>query len=297
MQCQVVPDKINQTANNNQSDIYNRLPAQIGDKPVSEFRSNGNPEIRRRNRFFEFAFDPKTGAISFLKEVGGRILADSRHKLGIFIAENFSSADYRRFLRQYLRSREMWAQLDFGKPFLPSSIAHKEGCAAGTVFEEISPLEFRFRLIPPLLFGMPRQLQLSYRFQPDRPEIDVTFEWFGKEPARLPHALWLSFTPRNPESWKLRKTGEWIDSGDVVHRGGRNLHAIDRFVECAVLRVESLEAVLVAPGKRSLLDFNDLSPNPEEGIHFNLYNNVWGTNFPMWMDGNLKFRFRLLGAP
>jgi hypothetical protein len=26
-------------------------------------------------------------------------------------------------------------------------------------------------------------------------------------------------------------------------------------------------------------------------MHFNLYNNVWGTNFPMWYEDDARFRF------
>ena len=50
---------------------------------------------------------------------------------------------------------------------------------------------------------------------------------------------------------------------------------------------------LVAPGEPSLLDFNDRQPPLERGMHFNLYNNVWGTNFPMWSDEDARFRFVL----
>jgi hypothetical protein len=31
-------------------------------------------------------------------------------------------------------------------------------------------------------------------------------------------------------------------------------------------------------------------------LHFNLYNNIWGTNHPMWYDEDAKFRFALILA-
>ncbi len=48
---------------------------------------------------------------------------------------------------------------------------------------------------------------------------------------------------------------------------------------------------LVAPGAPSLLNFKHTQPALEQGFHFNLYNNVWGTNFPMWYDEDARFRF------
>lgn len=34
-------------------------------------------------------------------------------------------------------------------------------------------------------------------------------------------------------------------------------------------------------------------PEPEAGAWFCLYNNVWGTNFPMWYGEDARFRFEL----
>jgi hypothetical protein len=34
-------------------------------------------------------------------------------------------------------------------------------------------------------------------------------------------------------------------------------------------------------------------PDYSRGVRFNLYNNKWGTNFPMWWEGSLAFRFVL----
>ena len=59
------------------------------------------------------------------------------------------------------------------------------------------------------------------------------------------------------------------------------------------LAIETLDAPLVAPGEPSLLNFNNRQPVLKRGMHFNLYNNVWGTNFPMWYDDDARFRFIL----
>jgi hypothetical protein len=57
------------------------------------------------------------------------------------------------------------------------------------------------------------------------------------------------------------------------------------------LLLTTLDAPLVAPGEPSLLDFNNEPPDLSKGMHFNLYNNVWGTNFPMWYHEAARFRF------
>jgi hypothetical protein len=113
----------------------------------------------------------------------------------------------------------------------------------------------------------------------------------------LPEALWLSFVPRiaDPRGWSLDKLGQRVSPLDVIRDGNRKLHAVDAGVfyrEAArQLSIETLDAPLVAPGKPSLLNFNNRQPALKHGMHFNLYNNVWGTNFPMWYEDDARFRF------
>ena len=57
--------------------------------------------------------------------------------------------------------------------------------------------------------------------------------------------------------------------------------------------IESMDAPLVAPGERNLLNFDNALPDPGDGMHFCLCNNVWGTNFAMWFEDDMQFRFKL----
>jgi hypothetical protein len=81
-----------------------------------------------------------------------------------------------------------------------------------------------------------------------------------------------------------------------VPYGNRKLHAVQEVAYCAddgTMSIQPLDAPLVAPGQRSLLDYNQRQPRMDEGLHFNLWNNVWNTNFPYWHGGDVKFRFTL----
>ena len=75
------------------------------------------------------------------------------------------------------------------------------------------------------------------------------------------------------------------------------MHAVGVGVACSDrqkrIEIETLDAPLVAPGALSLLNFTNDEPDLEEGVSFNLHNNVWGTNFPMWFEDDCRFRFRL----
>jgi hypothetical protein len=78
----------------------------------------------------------------------------------------------------------------------------------------------------------------------------------------------------------------------VVSRGARTLHAVQE-VRIDDVTIIPVDTVLAAPGKRSMLDFHNKLPDISGGVHFNLYNNIWGTNFPMWFGDDMEFRFTL----
>jgi hypothetical protein len=113
----------------------------------------------------------------------------------------------------------------------------------------------------------------------------------------LPEALWCSFVPPVTAGggWWFEKVGQWLSGADVVPKGNRRLHAVGVGAEYRDernrLAIETLDAPLVAVGAPVLLEFRDDLPKPEGGVHVNLFNNVWGTNFPQWFGEEARFRF------
>jgi len=42
-----------------------------------------------------------------------------------------------------------------------------------------------------------------------------------------------------------------------------------------------------------LLQFDNDPPDLRGGMHFNLFNNIWGSNFTMWYEHDVRFRFKI----
>ena len=46
--------------------------------------------------------------------------------------------------------------------------------------------------------------------------------------------------------------------------------------------------------KGKILEFDNKKEDiRKDGISFVLYNNVWGTNFPLWYEQNARFEFKI----
>ncbi|KAJ8311290.1 hypothetical protein KUTeg_011157 [Tegillarca granosa] len=141
-------------------------------------------------------------------------------------------------------------------------------------------------------------------------EIDVSLQWFGKTTTRLPESLNFVFIPtQNTDGahWMIHKLGQWIDPLNVVLNGSQRLHVVDRGVYYINSKSQGMEIVSYDAGLVNVLtpDWGvnafslPLKPIMSvDGMAFNLYNNLWGTNYIYWYpfeqrDIDQKFRFTL----
>ncbi len=226
-----------------------------------------------------------------------------------FSFQTFSSMDYQRFFNQYIleNQRVGWALEDFTKPGLKPEEA--ESCLwlpeVNTVYHRstVDAEHLLFHLTFPMEamrhYGAPGDIFLTYSLPAREKSLHIDLQWFNKKASRLPEAYWMSFQPDAPEdcTWFIEKMGQEIPPLAVVENGNRHLHASGDYVVCrcqtANLRISALDSPLVAPGQRSLLNFNNSQPDMSEGVHFCLLNNLWGTNFPMWFEEDCRFRFKI----
>ena len=244
------------------------------------------------NKFFRIEIDPDRACAESIYLKANKFEFKNS---GLFQYETFTREDYDRFRGQYLRLPDVsWAIHDFTKPDLPKDI-EKISCRgfSSNVHETVWGHGSRVTLCTNTFPGF-RRVEIEYVLLDYSNELEIRVRWFAKQPERLPHAAWCSFASSKSRSrYMFRKMNEFIDPADVVSRGARTLHAVEEVVIDDKALLVNLDSPLVAPGKPSLLNFHNKKPDLKGGVHFNLYNNVWGTNFPMWFGDNMLFRYRI----
>ena len=277
---------------------------------LSEYEPVPNLSALLETPLFDLAFGDDGSLVHLKLKKSDQVFADPTHRLASFGFEVFLAQDYEQFFREYTPKEfqdEWWVEEDFGKPGLDKlHLEHQRFLPhLARLFRRDQPNETRLLAelaVSPVVieqFGYPQRVWLEVVLAHQRPEIQFSLSWFGKAASRIPQAFWLSFTTMvaKPEAWRLEKLGQWISPLEVVSGGNRTLHAIGSGVRYQDgdlrLDLESLDAALVAPGQPALLRFENQPSELEGGMHFNLYNNVWGTNFPAWNEGDMRFRFRL----
>ena len=260
---------------------------------------------------FVLALDPKTGAICRLRnKKSGREWASKEHPLGLFSYQTLSQQDYAQFFASYIMSEEDWARKDFGKPNIERFGAKSQEWLPSVADLKLEESADNHRLLAKLAIhdeealssgraAFPAQMFVEFVLPKREPVIDLNFSWFQKPATRMPEALWLTFHPVVPDvkGWTLDKSDETVSPFEVIANGNRHMHALSKGFsykdERGELLIETIDAPLVALGVKSPLYFSNAQPDLSQGIHCNLFNNAWGTNYLMWFGEDMRFRFRI----
>jgi hypothetical protein len=265
--------------------------AKLTPAPVAEPQTG----TRLADNGWSAELDAATGDIARLTAPDGQVIAGQNGSLLGYRHESYDWTELQRHLDSYLQHRDEWAILDHDKPGLAKARtartaafvpAHLGIAPDGRTAIAELPEEARTAL------GGPARHDIAIRGL-DANTVEVTLTLRDKPANRMPEAGFLTLTPEAAQDWSLRKMGLWHDGRNIARRGGGQLQAVEAVraqVGGAMLTAGLLDAALVAPASAPFIPFQPQVPDYGGGIRINLYNNKWGTNFPMWWEGTLAFR-------
>lgn len=277
------------------------LPLPLQKEALAKMKEIDNPEVP--------VFTAKAQPIAALPWKT-TLLKDGKLTVDGLLYQMFDSSDYNSYLDHYLRAPLGWAFDDIGKTGLDRSKAVSVTLQAQVVRQEVQKVRKGIRTFSELIF--PKQTGVDERVYPEKMYVDILEYKEGKKaeialtllrkPAvRLPEAYWLSFNTDQLVSIIAEKIGERVDLLDVVEKGNRQMHGIDHYVDLitstGTIRIWSEAAFLVNVGEAKGINYSLDYPDKQGGIHFNLSNNLWGTNFQMWNEGSLSYRFTVEWIP
>ncbi len=254
----------------------------------------------------ELEFDLDTGGLCRVRFPNDCELTSARGQFAALAYESYDAQDFREYADSYLTRSAHWCIQDHGKPGLEHALTANSGHFhpdwLGVADEDGCRVigKFQFSGVAADDLGAPSAPEIRYRFV-DRNTLRVTVCLFEKPANRMPEATFLTFAPAaDPESWCFRKLGHDVNPRAVVMNGNRQMHAVQS-ASCKTsfglhLKITPLDCPLAGPAEVPFLPFWRGEVTMRKGIRFCLHNNKWGTNFPMWCEGNLAFRFHLMLA-
>lgn len=231
------------------------------------------------------------------------LFTDGKLRIKGLVYRTYDSDDYNRFLGAYLRCHDQWAYHDLGKTGVNESSAISSSVTARIVrFSNKQTKHACYELAFPQIAELdnrlyPQHIYADVKTLKGGSTVELALTVVGKPAVRLPESYWLSFGADDIIGLVAEKIGERVDLTDVVERGNRQMHGIDQYVDIITVsgtyRIWSREAFLVNVGEARGINYSIAYPDIKGSIHFNLSNNLWGTNFSMWNEGSMTFHFRI----
>ncbi|NKL79710.1 DUF5054 domain-containing protein [Rhizobium leguminosarum] len=255
----------------------------------------GGREFRLQTGGWSIALHNARGDVAEITSPSGRTISGRDGSLIAYRYESYDAGDVIRHMETYLTHRQEWAVLDHDKP----GLAHSGAALSKVFLPKLKATDGAGILLSMPAeavqkYGAPPQVMLHFTAEGDRLDLRLTLH--DKPANRMPEASFLSFTPDGAGEWNFRKMGLWHRSGNIATSGGAQLQAVTSArgdLADGPLTIETFDAPLVAPQSSDFMTFCRTLPDFSAGIRFNLHNNKWGTNFPMWWQGDFQARFRL----
>lgn len=288
------------------SDVHRAKAEQALSKliPVSpaQIKKNADSQNELICGKWKFRLNEKGGA-GYLSYGDDIIIRENEESAADYFS--FTNDDYNFWLTHYtrdLKETAKWSIGDFARPAFKFTDGKFPSGRFEYSLDSYSYSEIENSITVNLLcdkklcddLGAPRLIQIIYSLSEKGLEIDLS--WYGKDANRITEAIYFHLFPFGDDV-KYRKLGSLVDPMNIASMGGRNLNVTESTqIKQGGNRytIKNLHAPIVSAGKGKILEFDNKYEDIEkDGLTYVLYNNVWGTNFPLWYEENARFIFRI----
>ena len=277
---------------------------------------------------YEIQFDSSnTGALTKLMNTKSNVnYASKDNLLGELIYATYTEEDFDYYLEAYTYNPSAsYMPGDFGKSGLDDN-AHPQDQYLSTNFIALYQnsddknqflVEMDFGMNQTILetkYGAPSKVFEIIDFSSNESTFRSELIWINKTATRIPEDYYFRFNPMNCTNWSVEKFEEMIDVSNVILNGSMHMHGTTGNVSCKqennMFNIESIDVTLSTfvplPGSGGKIPDGEFSPFPvpfvnssgEGGTSFVIYDNTWGTNYPVWWpfdpsQANGTFRFNI----
>lgn len=285
-----------------------QLPPSIRQSPEPgrlTMRRDGTRTVVENHRY-RLEFDGVSGQIELVYDkLLSAPLLRSQDGRGVFSYQydRYGLEDINEFLRAYGYHFTTWGIQDYGRENYPDC-KHRRFSPVFTGYEiNGGSILFHYQTKDsPDLYGDCRRLTLTVTLPAAGDTFDVDLALEDKQATPFVESGSLIFPLAEEQAYRLGKPGAVIDpETQIVSCANHALlnleHEITALGDDVCLTVCAKDTPLVSIGAPGIYGYQKEFPrNRKNQLWFNLFNNMWGTNFPQWIEGNLRFRFTLWGG-
>ncbi len=262
------------------------------------------------NRYFRIEIDKVSGCIrKFYQKANGKEWVDSSsgHGFGQYVYDIYGSRELNGYLADYCAVLRDWAVNDMGKAGYPKDQPHLRFvpdrfdilCENGYNWGKIT-ITTGITDESHLKYGNAAEFKTSIIAYEDREYVDISYELTGKSETPMIESGHFVFplAVDNPQ-YSINKLGAVIDpETDILPGCNKDLHCMGKWMDVSNeehgMAVIAIDMPLFSFNEPGVLKYDRDFKIKGPLVWFQAFNNTWGTNFPQWIGGNLRFRYRFI---
>lgn len=251
---------------------------------------------------YQLVFNWLSGNIQFVYDRKHKrtILQAGEHGLFTYQYDRYGFDDINEFLRNYGYHFLTWGIQDYGRENYPIHTMHKTFTPKFVRWDvQQGALIFHYKTEESSIkYGDAREIILHIAFPKENDEIHVTLELKGKQETPFVESGSFVIPFANGASWKIGKPGGMVNpQADIEDCCNHTLFNLERqmtvYTKEGSVSICSLDVPIFGIGSTGVYEYQKTFGTRGSDVYFNLFNNMWGTNFPQWIGGDLAYHFIL----
>lgn len=251
---------------------------------------------------YRMCFDPSTGKIECITDLFLKTdILKAHDDTGVFSYryDRAGIEDVTEFLRSYGYRFTDWGILDYGRSKYPEC----ERLSFGPVFDRCEMLNDRIRFHyhtgeSSKEYGDCRKVTLTVSF-PENGGIDAELLLQDKQASPFIEAGSFIIPLAEKSRYLLGRPCAEVDpETQIIHCANHSYYCLEDHVTAVSPHSRTVvfpkDTPLMAIGSSGLYEFHpDFPENRRPELWFDLFNNMWGTNFPQWIEGDFRYCFSI----
>jgi hypothetical protein len=265
-----------------------------------------NSVVTVENHRYILVFSETTGDIFELYDKKmAAVLLKNKNEESVFSYQydRYGAEDITTYLKKYAYRFSDWGIKDFGRENYPEC-EHKtyRPVYQSYSINEDTVIFFYQTNESAQKYGDAEQIKLEVTLPPAGEELFVSLHLINKNETPFVESGTLLFPfAQEGTRYRINKSNVVIDPSTDIQEGANHVfYCMENYITMMGkqngLCIVAKDSPLVSLGSSGILDYRQNYKEPNEPIAcFNLFNNMWGTNFPQWIGGNLCYRYVLFG--
>lgn len=266
----------------------------------------GEDIITVENHRYSLTFSASEGYITELydKELKAALLKQQNQKTVFsYQYDRYGIEEVTSYLKDYAYRFSTWGVQDYGREAYPECGRKTYAPKFRSFSIENDSVIFNYTNKESMeWYGDAGRIRLEVTLPPAGGEIFIDIKLNDKtETPYIESGSFLLPVAEGMADYRINKPNTLLNPAtDIQEDANHVFYCLENYISVTDdkkgLCIIAKDTPLAALGNTGIYKYlNEYRPPEEPVIYFNLFNNMWGTNFPQWIGGDLSYRFVLFG--